>query len=88
MNPNTSQTDCRICGHRCRAFAGLFSEDHMDYEVDRLDDKNDTQPSLKEMTEKAIRILQRSASGFFLLVEGRRHIHVNHLNIEQPFGGT
>ena len=51
---------------------GLFSENHMDYEVDRLDDKDDPQPSLGEMTEKAIKILQHSASGYFLLVEGRR----------------
>ena len=33
--------------------------------------RNDTnEPSLKEMTEKAIQILKKNPNGFFLLVEG------------------
>ena len=41
----------------------------MKYEVNRL---NDTagEPSIEEMTEKAIKILQKNPKGFFLLVEG------------------
>ena len=45
----------------------------MHYEVDRMDEsKNkDPEPSLTEMVQKAIPLLQRSKDGFFLLVEGR-----------------
>ena len=32
---------------------------------------NTKEPSLMEMTEKAIQILQKNPNGFFLLVEGR-----------------
>ena len=31
---------------------------------------NSKEPSLKEMTEKAIEILKKNPNGFFLLVEG------------------
>ena len=48
---------------------GLFEPSHMQYEVDRV---NDTagEPSIAEMTEKAIKILQKNPKGYFLLVEG------------------
>ena len=39
----------------------------MEYEVDRNDNK---EPSLVEMTIKAIQILSRNPKGFFLFVEG------------------
>ena len=39
----------------------------MDFEADR---NPSDQPSLSEMTEKAIRILQKSSKGYFLFVEG------------------
>lgn len=41
----------------------------MNYEVDR---ENDTaeEPSIAEMTEKAIQILRKNPRGYFLLVEG------------------
>ena len=43
----------------------------MQYETDRhLDPAGE--PSLTEMTEKAIRILQKNSNGFFLFVEGGR----------------
>ena len=47
---------------------GLFSDSHMEYDI-----HPDTagEPSLAEMTEKAIQILQKNPNGFFLLVEGR-----------------
>ena len=41
----------------------------MAYEVDRANDVAG-EPSLAEMTEKAIQILQKNDKGFFLLVEG------------------
>ena len=41
----------------------------MQYEVDR-DDSPNGEPSLTDMTEKAIKMLQRSDNGYFLAVEG------------------
>jgi alkaline phosphatase len=41
----------------------------MKYEVERSTDPAG-EPSLTEMVEKAISILQRSPNGFFLMVEG------------------
>ena len=41
----------------------------MRYEVDRAADKAG-EPSIEEMTEKAIKILQKNPKGYFLLVEG------------------
>lgn len=39
----------------------------MDFEVDR---KNEEQPSIVEMTQKAIELLKKGPNGYFLLVEG------------------
>ncbi|MDO9103608.1 MAG: alkaline phosphatase [Methylovulum sp.] len=56
---------------------GLFERSHMEYEADRL---NDTagEPSLAEMTEKAIKVLQKNDKGFYLHVEGGRVDHGHH----------
>lgn len=54
---------------------GLFEPKDMKYDLNRnvtLD------PSLAEMTEKAIRILSKNAKGFFLFVEGGRIDHGHH----------
>lgn len=50
-------------------FPGLFENDHMPYVIDRMEDQV-SYPSIREMTELAIKILSRSPKGFFLLVEG------------------
>ncbi|KAJ8956587.1 hypothetical protein NQ314_006673 [Rhamnusium bicolor] len=47
----------------------LFEPGHMKYNVDR---NKDTEPSLEEMTEAAIKVLQTGDEGFFLFVEGGR----------------
>lgn len=52
---------------------GLFEPSHMLYEADRTNE-----PSLAEMTEKAVQILKRAPNGFFLMVEGGRVDHANH----------
>ena len=46
----------------------------MQYEVERADDAAG-EPSIAEMTEKAIKILQRNPKGYFLLVEGNVFAH-------------
>jgi alkaline phosphatase len=67
---------------------GLFSSTgHLSYELDRDPTK---QPSLAEMTVKAIELLKRSSpEGFFLMVEGGRIDHALHAaNAKRVMGDT
>ncbi len=58
---------------------GLFdqagSQGHMSYEADRDKTK---EPSLAQMTKKAIDILSKNGNGYFLMVEGGRIDHALH----------
>ncbi len=56
---------------------GLFQYSHMQYEFDRPKDKAG-EPSLTQMTEKAIDILSKNKKGFFLVVEAGRIDHAHH----------
>jgi len=56
---------------------GLFEPSHMQYEADRGTDKAG-EPSLSEMTAKAVDILSRNSKGFVLMVEGARIDHGHH----------
>ncbi len=56
---------------------GLFQPSHMNYEYDRPKDKGG-EPSLSEMTSKAIDILSKNKKGFFLMVEAGRIDHAHH----------
>ncbi len=56
---------------------GLFNESHMQYEADRANDIAG-EPSIVEMTEKAINILDNNDKGFFLMVESGRIDHGHH----------
>ncbi|CAG7817600.1 unnamed protein product, partial [Allacma fusca] len=61
---NASETDYLL---------GLFNYDHMNYVLD-----SQAEPSLSEMTKKAIEILKKNPNGFFLFVEGGRIDHGHH----------
>jgi alkaline phosphatase len=58
---------------------GLFAVDAMAYELDRRAFYPE-QPSLAEMTQKAIEILSKSPKGFFLFVEGSKIDWASHAN--------
>lgn len=56
---------------------GLFNESHMQYHADRENDIAG-EPSLTEMTSKAIQVLNNDRDGFFLMVEAGRIDHGHH----------
>ena len=53
---------------------GLFASSHLAYEADR----DSGEPSLEEMTRKAIQILGATGKPYFLMVEGGRIDHAHH----------
>jgi alkaline phosphatase len=62
---------------KTRHVLALFEPSHMQFELDRAKDKAG-EPSLAEMTVKAIDILKRNRNGYFLMVEGGRIDHAHH----------
>ncbi|MFZ5643909.1 MAG: alkaline phosphatase [Bacillota bacterium] len=60
---------------------GMFAPADLSYEMDRDSSK---QPSLSEMTAKAIEVLSRDKDGFFLMVEGSKIDWAAHAN--DPMG--
>jgi alkaline phosphatase len=63
---------------------GLFDRSHVQYEEDRLPSDGQPsrdgagEPSLAEMTAKAIEILRRNPRGFYMMVEAGRIDHGHH----------
>ena len=43
-------------------------------------ERGEEEPSLTEMTEKAIEVLQTNDKGFLLVVEGSYNIMIHHIN--------
>ncbi len=58
---------------------GLFDDSHMDPDIDR-GNLHPSQPSIAEMTRKAIDILSQDNDGFFLVVEGSQVDWAGHNN--------
>ena len=56
---------------------GLFQPSHMQYAYDNQSDKGG-EPTLAEMTSKAIDLLSKNDKGFYLNVEGGRIDHAHH----------
>lgn len=56
---------------------GLFEPSHMRYEHDRATDAAG-EPSLADMTRKAIQMLRKNGKGFYLMVEAGRIDHAHH----------
>ena len=54
---------------------GLYNRENMLYEIDR---KDSDEPSLAEMTVKALDLLSKNENGFFLMVEAGRIDHAAH----------
>ena len=71
-----------IDSDKVETLLGLFSDSFMAYEDERREScKNVStclEPSLTEMTTKAIKILQKNSNGFFLMVEGSNIDHSHH----------
>jgi alkaline phosphatase len=65
-----------INAHNTKRLLGLFEPSHMQYEHDRV--VKDNEPSLSEMTSKAIEILSKNKTGYFLMVEAGRIDHAHH----------
>ncbi|MES2259339.1 MAG: alkaline phosphatase [Pseudomonadota bacterium] len=64
-----------IDGAKTTKLFGLFTSSHMSYDLDRDAAK---EPSLAEMTTKAMDVLGQNAKGYFLMVEGGRIDHALH----------
>jgi alkaline phosphatase len=62
---------------KCAPVWGLFADSHMAAHIDR-DPK--VEPSIAEMTKKAIQLLSKDEDGFFLLVEGSQVDWAGHAN--------
>jgi alkaline phosphatase len=73
---NKAQFDAINPTHTTHLLA-LFEPSHMQYEADKAADPAG-EPTLTQMIDKALRILQKTPQGFFLHVEGGRIDHAHH----------
>ena len=68
--------------HKDGKIWATFNDGFMDYEVDR----GDNEPSLTEMSLKAIELLSKNKNGFFLMIEGSKVDIAAHS--KDPFGAV
>lgn len=73
-----NKTDFEAMGDVDKAW-GLFNASHMDADIDR-DEMNPDEPSIAEMTAKALDILSKNEDGFFIMVEGSQVDWAGHQN--------
>ncbi len=66
-----------IDAKKTKHLLGLFERSHMQFSHERARDKGG-EPSLSDMTAKAIDILSQNKNGFFLMVESGRIDHGHH----------
>jgi alkaline phosphatase len=71
----TSAELAAIDGAKTDRLFGLFTPGHMSYDLDRDPAK---EPSLADMTTKAMDVLSKNQKGYFLMVEGGRIDHALH----------
>lgn len=62
---------------------GLFESDHCRYNLDIKNEGLTEEPTLTEMVEAAVKVLQKNSNGFFLFVEGGRIDTAHHDNYVQ-----
>ncbi|XP_064553270.1 membrane-bound alkaline phosphatase [Drosophila montana] len=58
---------------------GLFQDDHLQYHMQT--NESSTQPTLEQMTRKAIEYMSQNEQGYFLFIEGGRIDHGHHDNL-------
>jgi alkaline phosphatase len=79
-----NQAELNAVGNSSEKVLGLFHASDMSYELDR---DPGVEPSLSQMTAKAIDLLAAKNKGFFLMVEGGRIDHALHAaNAQRALG--
>jgi alkaline phosphatase len=81
-NPNgayvwNSESFAAVDAKKASKLLGLFEPSHMQFEADRTAAGN-KEPSLAEMTSKAIAMLSKNRKGYVLMVEAGRIDHAHH----------
>ena len=81
-NPNgayvwNSESFAAVDAKKATKLLGLFEPSHMQFEADRTAAGN-KEPSLAEMTTKAIAMLSKNRKGYVLMVEAGRIDHAHH----------
>lgn len=74
---NTAQFEAAADASR---LLGLFEPDHMRFDMERAEDPGG-EPSLAEMTARAIGMLERREQGYVLMIEAGRIDHAHHIGL-------